>query len=135
MQFLKTLFWVLVAVLLAVFAFYNQRMVTVDVWRGLQYSIFLPLLVIIPLIVGVLLVWIPHRAAKWSWKRKLDAADRKLVTEREERSRVEDELLNTRNRASVAAEGPVLAPADDTLTTRVRDADGRPLMGDPEPRL
>lgn len=120
MQFLKTLFWVLVAVIAAVFAMFNWTLVRVNLWQDLQLQTYLAPLVIGAFLVGVLLVWLPHRAAKWSWRRKLDASDRKLVEEREMRQRAENSLLEARNTSVVS--NPVV---EDTVTVReVRDADG-----------
>jgi len=46
MQFLKTLFWVLVAVLLALFSFRNWFDVTLNLWGDIQADIKLPLLLL-----------------------------------------------------------------------------------------
>ena len=117
MQFLKTLFWVLVAVVAAVFAIFNWTLVRVNLWQDLQLQTYLAPLVIGAFLVGVLLIWLPHRAAKWSWRRKLDAADRNLAEEREARLRAEASLTTARNSADPVTGDPV------TLH-EVRDADG-----------
>lgn len=123
MQFLKTLFWVLVAVVLAVFALYNMTPVSVQLWRDLRMDTFLPVLVIGAFLVGVLLVWFPHRASVWSWRRKVDATERKLADEREARVRAEEALTHER-----------AAPVHERVVTRsepvfedrpILDADGR----------
>lgn len=126
MQFLKTLFWVLVAVVLAVFAFYNPTWVDVSLPSNITARILLPLLVIGAFVVGVLLVWIPHRASVWSWRRKVDATERKLVEERGARRRSEDQLLNERNRSSAVDPDPRLDTAE-LIVSPARDADGRLL--------
>lgn len=126
MQFLKTLFWVLVAVVLAVFAFYNPTWVDVSLPSNITARILLPLLVIGAFVVGVLLVWIPHRASVWSWRRKVDATERKLVEERDTRRRAEDQLLNERNRSSAVDPDPRL-DTDELVILPARDADGRLL--------
>lgn len=126
MQFLKTLFWVLVAVVLAVFAFYNPTWVDVSLPSNITARILLPLLVIGAFVVGVLLVWIPHRASVWSWRRKVDATERKLVEERDARRRSEDQLLNERNRSSAVDPDPRLDTAELVIPP-ARDADGRLL--------
>lgn len=133
MQFLKTLFWVLVAVVLAVFAFNNWKTVDVDLWQNLTLSTFLPLLVIGAFVVGVLLIWLPHRASRWSWSRKVDAAERKLADEREQRVRLEEQLVNERNRVDTVVPRPVVGepvmvePGETVVVSPARDADGRPL--------
>lgn len=127
MQFLKTLFWVLAAVILAVFALYNWTPVTVRLWQDLRMDTFLPVLVIGAFVVGVLLVWFPHRASVWSWRRKVNAIERKLAEERDSRQRAEEQLLNECNRSSVADPDPLLESRDTVVVAPARDADGRPL--------
>lgn len=133
MQFLKTLFWVLVAVVLAVFAFNNWKMVDVDLWQNLTISIFLPLLVIGAFLVGVLLIWLPHRASRWNWSRKLDATERKLAGEREQRARLEGQLVDERSRAETTVARPMVGeplmvePGETVVVSPARDADGRPI--------
>ena len=46
MQFLKTLFWVILAVVLVLFAHANWNVVTLNLWGGLQADVKLPVLVI-----------------------------------------------------------------------------------------
>ena len=122
MQFLKTLFWVLVAVVAAVFAIFNWTLVRVNLWQDLQLQTYLAPLVIGAFLVGVLLIWLPHRAAKWSWRRKLEASDRTLAEEREARLRAEASLAEARHPTVVADPDPV---AGDTVRLHeVRDADG-----------
>ena len=72
MQFLKTLFWVILAVVLVLFAMSNWTMVTINLWQGLQADIKLPLLVIGAFLLGFLPTWIVYRARIWSLKRRLE---------------------------------------------------------------
>ena len=72
MQFLKTLFWVVLAVVLVLFAITNWNMVTVNLWGGLQADIKLPLLVIGAFLVGFLPTWAIYRTRVWSLKRRLE---------------------------------------------------------------
>lgn len=127
MQFLKTLFWVLVAVLLAVFAIYNWRPVEIAVWRDIEMETWLPVPIITAFVLGVLLVWIPHRASVWRWRRKVDATERKLADEHAARNRAEEQLLDERNRASVVDPDPRFDDARVVEDTPPRDADGRLL--------
>ena len=72
MQFLKTLFWVVLAVVLVLFALTNWNMVTLNLWGGLQADIKLPLLVIGAFLVGFLPTWAIYHARVWSLKRRLE---------------------------------------------------------------
>jgi uncharacterized integral membrane protein len=79
MQFLKTLFWVVIAVVAAVFAYRNWSPVTLNLWGGLQADVQLPLLVLVAFLVGLLPGVILHRATRWRLGRKLAQAERSLA--------------------------------------------------------
>ena len=54
MNFLKTLFWVVVAVSLAIFANRNWNDVTIDLWGNLQADVKLPVLLLLTFLIGFL---------------------------------------------------------------------------------
>jgi uncharacterized integral membrane protein len=70
MQFLRSLFWVIVAVAMLIFAVQNNGVVTVNLWGGLQADVKLWLLVLGPLLVGFLPTWIFGRVSLWQQKRQ-----------------------------------------------------------------
>ena len=72
MQFLKTLFWVVLAVVMVLFARDNWHVVSVNLWAGLVADVKLPVLVLIAWLIGFLPVFIVYRARIWSLKRRLD---------------------------------------------------------------
>ena len=72
MQFLKTLFWVVLAVVMVLFARDNWHVVSVNLWAGLVADIKLPVLVLIAYLIGLLPTLIVYRARIWSLKRRLD---------------------------------------------------------------
>jgi len=72
MQFLKTLFWVVLAVVLVLFARANWDTVTIDLWGGLQADVKLPALVVLAFLLGFLPTLIVYRARLWSLKRRLE---------------------------------------------------------------
>jgi putative membrane protein len=76
MQFLKTLFWVLIAVLVALFASRNWSVVTLNLWGDIQADIKLPVLLLIAFLLGWLPTWLIMRARVWSLNRRLEALDR-----------------------------------------------------------
>lgn len=76
MQFLKTLFWVLVAVVLALFASRNWSSVTLNLWGDILVSIKLPLALLIAFLVGLLPMWLRMRARLWSADRRIEALER-----------------------------------------------------------
>ncbi|MGQ0558796.1 MAG: hypothetical protein ACT4OE_04310 [Sphingosinicella sp.] len=75
MQFLKTLFWVMLAVVLVLFANANWTMVTVSLWGGLQADVKLPVLVIGAFLLGFLPPFLIYRARLWTLKRRFDTAE------------------------------------------------------------
>ena len=76
MQFLKTLFWVALAVILVLFASVNWDTVTLDLWGGLQADVKLPILVLAAFLLGFVPMLVVHRARLWSLKRRLEILER-----------------------------------------------------------
>ena len=72
MQFLKTLFWVILAVGLVLFALANWNMVTIVLWGGLEADIKLPVLVIGAFLLGFLPTFLLYRARLWSLRRRVE---------------------------------------------------------------
>ncbi|GAA4004805.1 hypothetical protein [Sphingomonas humi] len=71
MQFLRTLFWVVLAVFLAIIASNNWSDVTINLWGSLQADIKLPLLVLIAALVGFLPPFLLLRARLWRLERRI----------------------------------------------------------------
>jgi lipopolysaccharide assembly protein A len=76
MNFLRTLFWVVVAVSLAIFANRNWTDVTVNLWGNIQADVKLPFLLLITFLVGFLPPFLILRGRIWGLKRKLAIAER-----------------------------------------------------------
>lgn len=76
MQFLKTLSWVLIAVVVALFATRNWSQVTLDLWGDIQADVKLPVLLLIIFVLGFLPTWLLMRARLWSCQRRLEALER-----------------------------------------------------------
>ena len=75
MQFLKTLFWVLLAVLIALFASRNWSDVTLNLWGDLQADIKAPVLLGLMFLLGWLPTFLLYRARVWAMRRRLEAKD------------------------------------------------------------
>jgi uncharacterized integral membrane protein len=80
MQFLKTLFWVLIAVLVALFSFRNWFEVTVNLWGDIQADIKLPILLLIAFLIGFAPTWFLMRTRIWSHRRRVEALERNRVS-------------------------------------------------------
>ena len=76
MQFLKTVFWVLVAVVLALFSYRNWGDVTLNLWGDIQADIKIPILLLFVFLLGLLPTWLIMRARLWNYRRRLDALER-----------------------------------------------------------
>ena len=79
MQFLRTLFWVALAVLLVLFASVNWHAVTLRLWGGLEADVKLPVLIVASFLLGFLPMLIIHRARLWNLKRRLELHERHAV--------------------------------------------------------
>jgi len=76
MQFLKTLFWIVLAVMLAILASNNWRDVTIDLWGGLQVDIKVPVLLLTMVLIGFLPTWLVMRGKLWRVTRNYSADGR-----------------------------------------------------------
>ncbi|QTD56002.1 hypothetical protein [Parasphingorhabdus cellanae] len=83
MQFIKTLFWVILAVILVVFAVNNWSPTSVLIWEDVRVDTKLPVLVIGAFLLGFVPLWLIHRTSKWRLNRRiktLEAAARPAPT-------------------------------------------------------
>jgi putative membrane protein len=79
MQFLKTLFWVLLAVVVALFASRNWSNATLNLWGDIQADVKIPILLLIAFLLGFLPTWLIMRTRIWSLNRRIEALDRNRV--------------------------------------------------------
>lgn len=79
MQFLKTLFWVLIAVVVVLFATRNWWDVTLSLWGDIQADIKVPVLLVVVFLLGFLPTWLVMRARLWSCRRRLEVVERNRV--------------------------------------------------------
>ena len=78
MRFLKTLFWIVVAALVTLFAARNWRDVTVDLWGKLQADIKLPVLLLLVFLIGFIPTWLVFRARLWRVANRVSVAQSEL---------------------------------------------------------
>jgi uncharacterized integral membrane protein len=76
MHFLKTLFWVIAAIILAAFAHGNWSPVAISLWAGLVLETKLPLVVLGSILIGFLPPYIMLRATRWRTRRRLEEIER-----------------------------------------------------------
>ena len=82
MQFLRTIFWVILAVAAVVFSFGNWTQVTLNLWGDVQLDSKLPVLLFVAFLIGLLPMFILHRATRWRLRRKLESTERALEAAR-----------------------------------------------------
>lgn len=78
MHFLKTLFWVALAVAIVLFTTVNWNAVTIHLWGGLEADVKLPVLVLASFLLGFLPMLIFHRARMWGMKRRVEGLERQI---------------------------------------------------------
>ncbi len=79
MHFLKTLFWVLLAVILVLFGTRNWGDVTLNLWGDIQADIKIPLLLLVAFLFGLVPTWLVMRARLWAVQRRLETAQRQAA--------------------------------------------------------
>jgi lipopolysaccharide assembly protein A len=76
MQFLKTLFWVVIAVFLAIFASRNWHDVTLNLWGDIQVDIKAPVLIGAMFLLGWLPTYLIYRARVWRQRQRVENFER-----------------------------------------------------------
>ena len=76
MQFLKTLFWVVLAVVAVLFAKANWTDAELRLWGGLIADVKLPVLLLVFFLIGFLPTLILYRARIWALKRRYEPVER-----------------------------------------------------------
>lgn len=79
MQILRTIFWVLVVVALALFTAANWQSVEVRIWQGLLWEPPLAVIVIGAFLVGLVPMWLVYRATRWRMGRKIATLEASLA--------------------------------------------------------
>ena len=75
MQIVRTIFWVLLLVLLLAFSFFNWKPVEVQIWDNLVLETKVPALVIVSFLIGLVPMWLIHRGMKWRLHRRITALE------------------------------------------------------------
>lgn len=78
MQFLRTLFWVLLAGVAVAFAFNNWTTVPLRLWGGLIADVNLPLLLGAAFLAGFLPMLLTVKATRWRWRQRVTGLERTI---------------------------------------------------------
>ncbi|MFW2852228.1 lipopolysaccharide assembly protein LapA domain-containing protein [Sphingomonas sp. TX0543] len=79
MQFLKILFWCLIAFVAAVFTVGNWKWVTIQIFGNLVAEVNLPVLLLATFLIGFLPTLLYQRAMRWRLRLRLTNAERALA--------------------------------------------------------
>ena len=75
MQIVRTIGWVLLLFSLLAFSFFNWKPVEVQIWSNLVLETKLPALVVVSFLLGLVPMWLVHRASKWRAQRRINALE------------------------------------------------------------
>lgn len=75
MSFLRTLFWIVVAVVVALFCFNNWTRVSLNLWNGLILDTKLPVLLAIAFLLGLLPPLVMWQATRWRLRRRIQSSE------------------------------------------------------------
>lgn len=76
MNFLRTLGWILLTVVVVVFSLHNWVPVTINLFAGLQADVKLPVLLLIAFLLGFVPLYLYYRTVRWRLRKRLAAAER-----------------------------------------------------------
>jgi hypothetical protein len=79
MQFLKILFWCLLAFVAAVFTIGNWTTVPIKLWGGLIAEVNLPLLLFVTFLLGMVPTMIYYNAVRWRLRNRLATSERTVT--------------------------------------------------------
>lgn len=80
MQFLRTAFWVVLAVTVALFCKANNRPTEIKIWGDIVWETRIWFPILIAFLAGVIPFWIMARTTRWRMKRRLENTERALVS-------------------------------------------------------
>ena|SRR5512139_1787908 len=76
MQIVRTIVWVLLLIALVLFAMANwEPGVTVRIWNNLVVETKLPAVVVVAFLIGLVPMWMVHRASKWNLQRRINSLE------------------------------------------------------------
>lgn len=80
MQFLKTIFWVALAVAVVIFSSNNWTDIKVSLWANMVWQTKLPVPLLIAFLTGLLPTLLLYRTTRWRLRRRLDSTEKALAS-------------------------------------------------------
>lgn len=81
MKALRTVLWLLVLVIVVAFTVANWVPVQVRIWQGLVLDTKLPALVVAAFLLGLVPMWLLHRAMRWRLARRIANLEATLTSQ------------------------------------------------------
>jgi uncharacterized integral membrane protein len=75
MQIVRMIVWVLLLAVLLIFSINNWNPVEVKIWEGLVLETKVPALVVVAFLLGLIPMWLLHRATKWQLHRRIGSLE------------------------------------------------------------
>ena len=75
MQVIRTIVWVVLLIVLLLFSINNWQQVEVKIWEGLILETRLPALIVVAFLLGLLPMWLLHKAKGWRLTRRINALE------------------------------------------------------------
>ena len=121
MQFLKILFWCLLAFIAAVFTIANWATVPIRLWGGLIADVNLPMLLLVTFLIGLVPTALYNLAIRWRLRQRLATAERTIAELRTAQATPSFQYPTTSTRPMPAAEpsAPVTVPVTPAAPTAV----------------
>lgn len=80
MQFLRTVFWVILAVAIALFCKANNRPMEIKIWGDIVWETRIWFPILMAFLLGAVPLWIVARTTRWRLKRRLENAEKALAS-------------------------------------------------------
>ena len=71
MHIVRVIVWVLLLAVLLIFSVTNWNPIEVKIWEGLVLETKVPALVVVSFLLGLVPMWLLHRATKWQLHRRI----------------------------------------------------------------
>ncbi len=75
MQIIRTIVWVVLFIALLLFSLNNWEQVDVKIWEGLIFETKKPVLVIAAFLLGLVPMWLLHKAGRWRMTRRINSLE------------------------------------------------------------
>jgi len=75
MHIVRVIVWVLLLAVLLIFSINNWNPVEVKIWEGLVLETKVPALAVLAFLLGLVPMWLIHRATKWQLERRIGSLE------------------------------------------------------------